>query len=378
MPSKAIPAKRSSVPRSGELAFLDALRQQASGGRFPALRVGIGDDCAILRVPSGNELAVTTDLLLEGTHFRRDWHTPESAGHRCLARGLSDLAATGARPLAAFLSLAIPSHLTGTWTTRFLNGLLALAREHRVPLAGGDTAEAPSASSARSSGIHAGDCPALFTADILLLGAVPAGRAMLRSGARPGDVLYVTGALGGAAAQLESLATGKPPRLRHLRSATPHHPQLFPQPRIAVGARLRTLATAAIDLSDGLATDLRHLCQASGVRAELDAAAIPIHALAAQTMDGLTLALTGGEDYELLFTARPSARVPRTIAGVPIHRIGQVHRPRRKEEPGILLRAADGSSQPLEAKGWEHFRSNPRVSSSVLLQQPDAALPSLS
>lgn len=288
-------------------------------------------------------------MLLETTHFRRDWHSPESAGHRCLARGLSDLAAMGAQPLAAFLSVAIPRELAGSWASRFFDGLLALAQTHKVPLAGGDTAQAPSCGEA-----------SLFAADITLLGSVPEKAALLRSGACPGDLLYVTGALGGAAAELAMLAE-HPARYRRLRQAAPHHPQLFPQPRIAAGLRLRGMASAAIDLSDGLSTDLTHLCEASGVRAEVDASLLPIHPLAAPAADPLALALHGGEDYELLFTAPQATRVPRSLAGVPVTAIGRMLR-RRAGSAQVTLLQADGNRLPTKLRpgGWEHFRSAPQ------------------
>ncbi len=293
---------------------------------------------------------ITTDLLLETTHFRREWHSPEAAGHRCLARGLSDLAAMGARPLAAFLSLAIPPSLAGHWTARFLKGLLALAAAANVPLAGGDTAEAP------------GGAAALFSADIILLGSAPSGTALLRSGARPGDALYVTGTLGGAAAELATLAAqrlaARPARSLGLRAAVPGHPQLFPAPRLAQALRLRPLASAAIDLSDGLSTDLAHLCESSGVRAEVDAALLPVHPLAQQAPDPLALALHGGEDYELLFTAQQRITIPRSIAGVAVRRIGTIL-PRRKGAPAVTLIGLDSRRHPLAAQGWEHFRSAP-------------------
>jgi thiamine-monophosphate kinase len=332
----------------GERALLSVLSAQAriSGSASRPVRVGIGDDCAVLRVPAGHEVAVTTDLLLETVHFRRDWHSPEAAGHRCLARGLSDLAAMGARPLAAFLSFAIPPELAGKWTTRFLDGLLALARASHVPLAGGDTAQAPALGG-----------KSLFSADICLLGSVPAGSALLRSGAHAGDLLYVTGALGGAAAELALLAS-RPTPFRRLRSATESHPHLFPQPRLAQGRRLRTLATAAIDLSDGLSTDLLHLCESSGLGAEIEAGAVPIHALALKDPDPLAQALHGGEDYELLFTAAPATRIPLTLAGVPVTRIGRMLRG-RKGVSHITLIDGDGAGFSLASQGWEHFRAKP-------------------
>ena len=177
---------------SGERELIAAIRKRApadgQAGKRGILTLGIGDDCAILRPRRKQEMVVTTDLSLENVHFRREWHPPQSVGHRCLARGLSDLAAMGARPEAAFLSLALPAELTGEWMERFFNGLMALAERCQVPLAGGDTAKAP-----------------MVIADIVLLGSVPKGKALLRSGARAGDVLYVTGALGGSAAELLAL-----------------------------------------------------------------------------------------------------------------------------------------------------------------------------
>jgi len=337
----------------GELALIEQIRLEQiragagkpSAGRGP-LVLGIGDDCAILRPPRGHELLVTTDFTLEGRHFRRNLHPPESVGHRTLARGLSDLAAMGAQPLAAFLSLALPGKLLSTrpgraWIARFFAGLNSLARLHGVPLAGGDTSESPSD--------H-------ILADIVLLGSAPAGHALRRSGGRPGDALYVTGSLGGSAAELASLTQrGKTSALRTVpkpvAGPTPH-PQLYPQPRVAVGQALlrRRLATAAIDLSDGLSTDLAHLCRESRVGAEIETAELPIHPLAAKTADPLALALHGGEDYELLFAARPDVRMPRSIAGVSISRIGTLTRGSK-----ITLVDATGRRTPLTPGGWEHF-----------------------
>ena len=340
-----------SIAAHGELALLQEIRARSNRASRTGLRLGIGDDCALLAPRSGEEIAVTTDLSIAGRHFRLDWHQPESAGHRALARGLSDLAAMGARPVAAFLSLGVPRELTfaagqtgvrpgaRSWVQRFLDGLLTLAESHKTPLAGGDLAESP-----------------LAVADIVLVGAVPRGRALLRSGAQDGDQLYVTGALGGAAAglallaELASAANAKPPRIPK-NLAAQLAPHLFPQPRIAQGLGLqrRGLASAALDLSDGLSTDLAHLCEESGVAAEIDAALLPIHSAA--TLD---LALHGGEDYELLFTAPPAARLPRSIAGVPVTRIGRIVK-QRKGQPTLSLLMQQGS-QPLEPRGWEHFR----------------------
>jgi len=333
--------KRRKTRSTGELALLKAIRARTESGERvkPQSRVqlGIGDDCALLRPRRSEELAVTTDLSIENRHFRMDWHPPEAVGHRTLARGLSDLAAMGARPVAAFLSLGLPRELTlahgksPAWVTRFLDGLLALAAEHRVPLAGGDLAESPFA-----------------VADIVLTGAVPQGKALLRSGAQPGDRIYVTGALGGATAELAALEAS--PEAFASANAADLHPHLFPQPRVAQGLwlRKRELATAAMDLSDGLSTDLAHLCEASGVSAEIDAAALPLGPGAT-----LAMALHGGEDYELLFTSPASSKLPRRIAGVAITAIGRVVAAKARTASVVLI--AEQGSQPLLPQGWEHF-----------------------
>jgi thiamine-monophosphate kinase len=335
---------------TGELAVIDRIRAAAAAATprsSSTLRLGIGDDCAILRPHPRHEIVVTTDFSLEGRHFRRDTHPPFAIGHRTLARGLSDLAAMGAAPLAAFLSLAIPRSLARNTKLLdgFLDGLLALAARHNVPLAGGDTSESPSD--------H-------LLADIVLLGTVPQGKALRRSGARPGDHLYVTGALGGAAAELADVLA-HPRRFRNLTpldATGPTHPHLFPEPRLAVGQALlrRGIATACIDVSDGLSTDLHHLCQASTVAAELDIALLPAHPLTATLDDANQMAaiLHGGEDYELLFTAR--TRVPRSIAGVPITHIGRILAPPASAAAPRMSILAEGTRFTLEPQGWEHLR----------------------
>jgi thiamine-monophosphate kinase len=331
----------------GELGLLRQLRERAAKAGRGELRLGIGDDCALIRPRAGEELAVTTDLSIAGRHFRLDWHPPEVIGYRALARGLSDLAAMGARPVAAFLSLGLPRELTqargrtnpASWMSRFLDGLLGLANEHKTPLAGGDLAESP-----------------LALADIVLLGAVRRERALLRSGARPGDLIYVTGALGGAAAALERLEKlaarrgFRPEKLRTAKIAAALAAHLEPKPRIAQGLWLarRGAATAAIDLSDGLSTDLNHICEESDVGAEIEAALLPIHAGAS-----LEQALNGGEDYELLFAARPETRIPRAIEGVAVTRIGRVVKRSKGQRAAVLM--TERGADPLVARGWEHF-----------------------
>jgi thiamine-monophosphate kinase len=254
------------------------------------------------------------------------------------------------------LSLGVPKNLTSVgrrkpgnpeqpnwpaWTDQFLDGLFALAATHKATLAGGDLAESP-----------------IALADIVLVGAVPRGGALLRSTARSGDLLYVTGSLGGSAAALAQLAQlaessgqskSRPPRIpkKHAAGLAPH---LYPQPRIAQGLRLqrRGLASAAIDLSDGLSTDLNHLCEESRVAAEVDCAALPIHPSAT-----VIQALNGGEDYELLFTSPAATPIPRQIADVPVTRIGRIV-PARANRPTVTLLTPTGP-QALHAQGWKHF-----------------------
>jgi thiamine-monophosphate kinase len=289
---------------------------------------------------------VTTDFTLENVHFRRDWHRPELVGRRCLTRGLSDIAAMGGEPCAAFLSLAVPGDVPRKWVDRFLKGLLDLAEEFKLPLAGGDTAQS-------AGGIQA---------DIVVVGSVPKGKALLRSGAKAGEGIYVTGELGGAAAELARLAEAKPvgaESLQHFWRFSGQTRRLdVPQARVAVGRWLRQHkgASAMIDLSDGLSTDLDHICQESHVGAEIEAEAIP----RAQVGPGkkpekervaLELALHGGDDYELLFTS--AAAVPNEVAGVRVTRIGHT-----TSCAGMRLILPDGKRHPLQARGWEHFKGN--------------------
>lgn len=322
----------------------------------------------MLRVPTGHQLLVTTDFTLENVHFRREWHPPEVVGWRCLTRGLSDIAAMGGEPRAAFLSLALDREVPQKWVNRFLSGLLAVADEFHVPLAGGDTAQS-------TGGIQA---------DIVLVGSVPKGEAVLRSGARPGDAIYVTGALGGSAAAREYLAARGLATSRSLarqtrfgggheftraangkeltqasaadiRSLSADYQRHFhPLARVAVGQWLRRhrLPSAMIDLSDGLSTDLQHICEESGVGAVVEARAIP-RAIVGRPAKraGLDLALHGGEDYELLFTS--AKNIPAKIAGVSVTQIGQITGKR-----GMVLVEDDGRRRKLAVRGWEHFKAN--------------------
>jgi thiamine-monophosphate kinase len=312
-----------------ETKLIERIRKLTGRATSRAVIQSIGDDCAILRVSASHELLLTTDLSVEDVHFRRTWHPSQSVGHRCLARGLSDIAAMGGEPLACFLSLGLPAHLPQRWVDGFFEGFNKLARRYKVQLAGGDI------SASRQ-----------IVADIVVAGQAPAGKALLRSGARPGDRLYVTGTLGGPAGVLQRLYAGK----RIPASASSSH--FYPKPRLEVGQWIRRhgLATAMIDLSDGISVDLAHICQESRVTATIQAANLPI----AQDAD-LALALHGGEDYELLFTARPGAKIPLAIRGVKVAEIGSIGTG-KDYPPAIQILDENGYRQTLQPLGWEHFR----------------------
>jgi len=301
----------------------------AETGRSTALLRGIGNDCAIISPPRGSELLVTTDLCIEDVHFRRRWHPARSIGHRCLVRGLSDIAAMAGEPLACFLSLGLPAKLPQAWVDEFMRGLLRLATKFKVPLAGGDTSTADK-----------------IVADILVLGYTPAGAAVLRSGARPGDRIYVTGELGGSAAVLKQLYAGK--KVTAARSSR----HFYPLPRLQAARWLREkkIPSAMIDLSDGVSVDLGHICEESKVSAAIYEANIPMSRGA-----DLQLALHGGEDYELLFTAPALAKLPPKIAGAPITLIGEIHSAR--SGGGLIhIFGESGQRRVLRPAGWQHFR----------------------
>ena len=321
-----------------EKALIAQIRRLARSAKNPAVSTGIGDDCCVLRLLPGRgkekDTLVTTDFTLEGIHFRRDWHPPESVGHRCLARGLSDIAAMGGEPVAAFLSLALPRDLPQSWVGRFARSLVTLAKRYGVTLAGGDTAESPNG----------------ILADIVVVGTAPKGKAVLRSRARVGDLIYVSGELGGSAAAVWEMR--KRPKGKLNPRDYPRH--FFPEPRIELGRILREkgLASAMIDSSDGLSTDLAHICEESGVGAEIESELIPRASVGkpAREVDR-QFTLHGGEDYELLFTAPRGKRVPPRLAGIPISRIGRITRGK-----GIVLMSRSGVGYELEPRGWEHFR----------------------
>ncbi|MEW6544026.1 MAG: thiamine-phosphate kinase [Nitrospirota bacterium] len=318
------------------------------GRTGPSVLRGIGDDAALIRLPPGRQLLVTTDLLAEGVHFVRSTASMEEIGYKAAIANLSDIAAMGGVPRYLLVSLAIPpSHRTSEVRALY-SGLMRACRSPRVELVGGDTSES-------RGGLFIG---------VALLGTVRPNHALRRDGARIGDLLYVTGTLGDALAGLELLAARRNRRSRGLgpaRFLIGRH--LRPAARIREGQLLaeHRLATAAIDLSDGLSGDLAHLCRQSGVGAEIEAAALPLspqcRAYAkARGRDPVALALTGGEDYELLFTVPPRLRetVERLVraAGCRCTRIGVI----RPKAFGLRVRQPTGSLASLSITSYQHFR----------------------
>jgi len=293
--------------------------------------LGVGDDAALLRVEPGMALAVSTDMLLAGRHFPDDT-PPRALGHKALAVNLSDLAAMGATPRWATLSIALPAADEG-WLTEFSAGLFALAQRFDVDLVGGDTTRGPLAIS------------------MTALGEVPAEHALTRGGARPGDDIWVSGELGRAAAALAVLQ-GRA-RLAPQAASKARAWLDMPEPRIALGERLRGIASAAIDVSDGFAADLGHVLERSGVGALVHCARLPGVRTGDAALD-LQCALAGGDDYELIFTAAQDRRA--TLAslaaelGVPLSRVGAI----QATPTRLVLLDADGRTIATPA-GYDHF-----------------------
>lgn len=316
--------------------------QGADAGRVV---LGIGDDCALLQPAPGQQLAISTDMLVEGRHFLPSVD-PAALGHKALAVNLSDLAAMGARPLAFTLALALPPERARdeAWLAALAGGLFALADAHGCPLVGGDTTAGP------------------LNLCLTVFGEVPAGQALRRDGARPGDELWVSGSLGDARLALGALRGewALPPAVL----AAARQQLERPTPRVALGLVLRGIASSAIDVSDGLAGDLGHILKASGTGAVIDTeiasnmiAACTHHTWPESQFDSETrrrLALTGGDDYELAFTA-PPARHQAVLAAAqaaqtPVTRIGRI-----EAAAGLWLAGADGQRSPLAARAFDHF-----------------------
>lgn len=296
--------------------------------------LGVGDDCALLTPPPGDTLAVSSDMLVEGRHFFPGT-APEALGHKALAVNLSDLAAMGARPLGFTLALALPS-ADADWLASFSRGLFSLADAHRIELVGGDTTRGP------------------LNLCITVFGSVPAAQALRRDGARADDEVWVSGTLGDARLALEALQrklTLTPERLAVARMRLDR-----PQPRTALGTALRGIASAAIDVSDGLLGDLGHLLKHSGLGATLDADALPFgQTLALEPAERRReFALNGGDDYELCFTApaanRAAVQQAAQQAGVPVSCIGRMTR-----EPGLRVTNGNGVTLHVLSSSFDHF-----------------------
>jgi thiamine-monophosphate kinase len=307
----------------------------------PAARavLGVGDDCALIEVSPGCELALSTDMLVAGTHFFSDTD-PQRLGHKTLAVNLSDLAAMGATPRAALLSLALPS-ADETWVAAFARGFFALADAHGVELIGGDTTRAPAGG---------------LALNVTILGEVPKGQAIRRSGARVGDEVWVSGTLGDAALGLAALQGSV-----QLEAAQREYCVArleMPAPRVALGLQLRGVASAMLDISDGLAGDLAHIARVSGVTARIEPAALPMSAAVRAQPPELALrcALSGGDDYELCFTAPVAMRGAVEAAGraaqVTVTRVGEIV----PIGPAPVVQADDaGQEVALQVGGYDHF-----------------------
>jgi thiamine-monophosphate kinase len=333
------------VGELGEFALIARLQRFLQGLMTPHVVRGIGDDCAVVRASPGMELLLTTDTQEEGVHFRREWSTPQDIGWRCLAVNVSDIAAMGGAPLGALVALCLPATLDLAFVDAFYEGMQALAHQYRCPVIGGNITQAA----------------AHLSVTIAVLGEAPSGQSVYRSGAQVGDEIWVTGELGGAKAGLEAL--------RHpLQVATVHSEYVLaryrrPTPRLQEAQYLREYGKirSLVDLSDGLSSDLTHICEASGVGAQLHAAAIPIHAETRRVAhvlqaDPLAYALHGGEDFELCLTAPPGHLTTLQHAFMTRFHCSLVRVGKIQAGSGITLCGADGTQLPLQAQGYDHFR----------------------
>jgi thiamine-monophosphate kinase len=338
--TKQLPAKLKALGEETLLGRIEAIAAR-TGICSSGVRLGIGDDASVFRGSRGFEQVLTCDWFLEGTHFLRDKHPPDAVGWKCLARALSDVAAMGGVPRCFLLSLALPASHTGQWLDEFLQGLRRAAKRFGCVLTGGDTTQ---------------------RADILInvtvVGEVRTGRTVLRSGARPGDILFVSGRLGEAELGLNLIRKSKG-RVDSRDLVLRKH--LYPEPRLALGRWLgeKRPASAMMDLSDGLSTDLPRLCSASGVGARLTASNIPVVRMRKRGRRGdaaaLDLALHGGDDYELLFTVPSGKRkqIPCSFRGIPITAIGEI-----TKQPALVLMDERGREIPLPNRGWDPFRKS--------------------
>lgn len=342
-----------------EFDFIRRLREQTrSRQQSSRLSVGIGDDAAVIRQYSDRDFVLTTDLLVEGIDFYPQTTPPQLLGHKALAVSMSDIAAMGARPRWALASVGLANDVwDSNFKDDFFAGYLGLADRYDVTLAGGDVSASQQ-----------------IVIDSILVGEVTTGRAVLRSTAQPGDQIFVTGSLGGAAAGLKLIELGARVGEGRQQEADGRRQdgddetravdslllrQISPQPRVGWGIVLGEdhLATSMIDISDGLSSDLHHLCAESNVGATIDAASLPLDENVVQlcgrrALDPLALALHGGEDFELLFTVAPEnvARLPKFVDGIPISHIGEIG-----EAAGSVRVNEQTRVWELAPQGFEHF-----------------------
>ena len=332
------------VRELGEFALLARLQQRLKPGEAPVVVRGIGDDCAVLRPAAGQDLLVTTDTQEEGVHFRRDWSSAEDIGWRCLAVNVSDIAAMGGVPVGAVVALSLPETLQASYLEAIYDGMSALADACDCPIVGGNISKSAER----------------LSVTITVLGSTPRDGALRRDSALIGDDIWVTGDLGGAKAGLESLL--RPQAVAGLSTGGVLSRYRRPEPRLREALHVRQHgARSLIDLSDGLSSDLAHICEASGVGAELFADRIPISVETRQVagalgLDALSMALHGGEDFELCLTAPPSLATPlaqsfRDQFDCSLTRIGAI-----QPGTGIFLRHRDGRNETLAASGYDHFR----------------------
>lgn len=322
--------------KTGEDSLVRKITRALARAGRPDLVLGAGDDAALLRPRAGYQTVLTCDWFLEGTHFLPGKHPPDSIGWKCLARAVSDVAAMGGEPQCFLLSLALPKTHTGQWLDGFLRGLGRAQNRFHCPLVGGDTTRNQKT-----------------LINVTVIGEVPPGRAVLRSGAKPGDLIFVSGRLGEAELGLRSLRSHE--YRKKSRGVKKH---LYPEPRLALGSWLagKRLATAMMDLSDGLSTDLTRLCAASRVGARISIDKIPKVELPKEKgrarINATHLALHGGDDYELLFAVRPNQarRVPSAFQGLMLSCIGEITTERQ-----LVLIGPEGYEEPLAARGWDPF-----------------------
>jgi thiamine-monophosphate kinase len=321
-----------------EFDWIAWLKQQAQASDADnGVVLGIGDDAALCQVPPGMQLAISTDTLLAGVHFPNDT-APADIGYKALAVNLSDMAAMGAQPVWFSLALSVPE-MDWDWLQPFSQGLLELAREHHVALIGGDTTRGP------------------LSITVTVHGFVPEGQALRRSGAKVGDDIWVTGSLGDAAAALQQIGSG-------MQSMKLRYRLDRPTPRVAAGMALREWASAAIDVSDGLAQDLGHILAASGLGAELELGRLPVSSSLLEFHPADTtrwqLQLSGGDDYELCFTASPknAFAIEQALAECGVHASVIGH---TTQQTGLRCLAPDGEPFALVRTGFQHFSQNDHV-----------------